>query len=114
MFRAVFDKLSCESALGGSGDIEDTRFYATGTESAPMGLGQAQDERFFGGAVRLKGFAKAAQDLIVFLLVFLGQDYERCGSQAMPEGVETATLFAGFGVGSTFAAVATIGHALSF
>ena len=64
--------------------------------------------------VGLKGFAKAAQDLIVFMLVFLGQDHECCGGQAMLEGVETAALFAGFRAGSTFAAVAMVGQALSF
>ncbi len=114
MFRAIFDKLSCESAFCGSGDVEYAGLDATGTESAPVGLGQAQDERFFGCAVRLEGFAKAAQDLFVFMLVFLGQDHERCGGQAMLEGVEAAALFAGFRAGSTFAAVAPIGRALSF
>ena len=79
-----------------------------------MGLGQAQDKRVFGCAVRLKGFAKAEQNLIVLLLVLLGQNHERCGGEAMLEGVEAAALFAGFGAGSTFAAVATIGQALSF
>ena len=114
MFRTIFDKLSCESTLCGSGDVEDAGLDATGTETAPVGLGQAQDERVFGCAVRLKGFAKAAQDLFVFMLVFLGQDHECCGGQAMLEGVEAAALFAGFRAGSTFASVATIGRALSF
>ncbi len=54
------------------------------------------------------------EDFFVFVLMFLGQDHERCGSQAMLDGVEAAALFAGFGAGSTFAAVATIGRALSF
>jgi hypothetical protein len=114
MFRAIFDKLSGASALCGSGDVEYAGLDATGTETAPVGLGQAQDERVFGCAVRLKGFAKSEQDLFVFMLVFLGQDHECCGSQAMLEGVEAAALFAGFGAGSTFAAVAPIGQALSF
>ena len=114
MFRAIFDKLSGESTLCGCGDVEYAGLHATGTETAPVGLGQTQDERVFGCAVRLKGFAKAAQDLFVFMLVFLGQDYECCGGQAVLEGVQAATLFAGFGAGSTFTAIATIGHALSF
>ena len=83
IFRAILDKLSCESALCGCGDVEYAGLDATGTETAPVGLGQAQDERFFGCIVRLKGFAKAAQDLFVFMLVFLGQDHECCGGQAM-------------------------------
>ncbi len=114
MFRAIFDKLSCESALCGSGDVEYAGLHATRTESAPVGLGQAQDERVFGCVVRLEGFAKAAQDLFVFMLVFLGQDHECCGGQAMLDGVEAAALFAGFRAGSTFAAVAMVGRALSF
>ncbi len=114
MFRAILDDLPCESALGGSGDVEDAGLDATGTESAPVGLGQTQDERFFGCALRLKGVAKATQDFFVFMLVLLGQDHECCGGKAMLEGVQAATLFAGFGDGSTFATVATIGRALSF
>ena len=114
MFRAIFDDFPGESALGGSGDVEYAGLHATRTETAPVGLGQTQDERVFGGAVRLKGLAKTVQDFFVFMLVFLGQDHECCGGQAMLEGVQAAALFAGFGAGSTFAAVATIGHALSF
>ena len=114
MFRAILDDVPCEGSLSGSGDVEDAGLDATATETAPVGLGQAQDERVFGCAVRLKGFAKAAQDLFVFMLVFLGQDHECCGRQAMFDGVEAAALFAGFRAGSTFAAVATIGQALSF
>ena len=114
MFRAILDHLPGERALGGSSDVEYAGLNATGTEAAPVGLGQAQDKRVFGCAVRLKGFAKAAQDLFVFVQVFLGQDHERCGGQAMFERVESADLLAGFGAGSTFAAIATIGQALSF
>ncbi len=83
MFRAILDELSCESAFCGSGDVEYAGLHATGTETAPVGLGQAQDERVFGCSVRLKGFAKAAQNLVVFMLVFLGQDHECCGGKAM-------------------------------
>jgi hypothetical protein len=114
MFRAILDELSRESAFCGSGDVEYAGLDATGTETAPMGLGQAQDERVFGCTVRLKGFAKAAQDLFEFMLVFLGQDHECCGGQALLEGVEAAALFTGFRAGSTFAAVAPMGQALSF
>ena len=114
MFRAILDKLSGESALCICGDVEYAGLDATGTETAPVGLGQAQDERVFGCVLRLKGFAKATQDLIVFVLVFFGKDHERGGGQAVFEGVQAAALFAGFRAGSTFAAVATIGRALSF
>ena len=43
-----------------------------------MGLGEAHDERVFGRIVRLEGLAEAAEDFLVFMLVFLGEDYERC------------------------------------
>ena len=79
-----------------------------------MRVRQAQDERVFGRIMRLEGLAKAAEDLFVFMLALLGEDYERCGRQAVLDGVQAAALFAGFGVGSTFAAIATIGLALSF
>ena len=79
-----------------------------------MRLGQAQDERVFGRIVRLEGLAKAAEDRFVFVLVFLGQDDESGGSESVLEAVQAAALFAGFGPGSAFAAVATIGLALSF
>ena len=79
-----------------------------------MRLGQAQDERVFGGIVRLEGLAKAAEDFFVFVLVFLGKDDESGGGEAVLETVQAAALFAGFGFGSAFAAVAAIGFALSF
>ncbi|HYI96736.1 MAG TPA: hypothetical protein VEX68_24560 [Bryobacteraceae bacterium] len=72
MFRATLDDLSGVGALGGSGDVEDAGLNATRTETAPVRLGKTQDERVFGCAVRLKGFAKAAQDLFVFMLMFFG------------------------------------------
>ena len=50
----------------------------------------------------------------LFMVVFIGKDYKRGGGKAMLEGVPAAALFAGFGLGSTFAAVAAIGLALSF
>ena len=40
-----------------------------------MRLGQAEYERFFGRIMRLEGFAKAAEDLFVLVLVLLGEDY---------------------------------------
>ena len=79
-----------------------------------MGVSQAHDERVLGGIVRLEGLAKAAEDFVVFMLVLVGKDYERGGGKAMLEGVPAAALLAGFGLGSTFAAVASIGLALSF
>ena len=50
----------------------------------------------------------------VLVLMFLREDYESGGSESMPEAVRAAALLAGFGLGSAFAAVATIGLALSF
>ncbi len=67
-----------------------------------MGLGEAQDERVFGRVVRLEGLAEAAEDFLVFMLVFLGEDYERCRGEAVLQGVQAAALFAGFGLGSAF------------
>jgi hypothetical protein len=64
--------------------------------------------------VRLEGRAKAAEDLLVFLLIFLGQDHEGGGAEAVLDAVEAAALLAGFGVGSAFGAVAAIGCELSF
>ena len=48
------------------------------------------------------------------MLVFLGQDYESRGTETMFQTVRAAALFASFGLGSTFAAIMTIGLALSF
>ena len=48
------------------------------------------------------------------MLVFLGKDYERGGTETVLDAVGAAALFAGFGLRSAFAAVATIGLALSF
>ena len=63
--------------------------------------------------MRLEGVAEALQNFPVFMFVFLGEDYERCGGEAVLQGVQAAALFAGFGLGSTFLAVAAIGLALS-
>jgi hypothetical protein len=73
-----------------------------------MRLSQAQDERVLGHIMRLEGLAKAAEDFFVLVLMLLGKDYERGGGEAVLESVQAAALFAGFGVGSTFAAVAAI------
>ena len=54
------------------------------------------------------------EDCFVLVLVFLWEDYESGGSKSMLEAVLAAALLAGFGPGSAFAAVATIGLALSF
>ena len=79
MLGAVFDDPLCFGALRGGADVEDACLNATGAEAAPMRLSEAQDERVFDGIARLKGLAKAAEDLCVFNLVFLGQDHEgRC------------------------------------
>ena len=78
-----------------------------------MRLGEAQDERVFGRVVRLEGLAEAAEDFFVFMLVFLGEDYERGRGEAVLQGVQAAALFAGFGLGSAFLAVAAIGLELS-
>ncbi|HYI96111.1 MAG TPA: hypothetical protein VEX68_21385 [Bryobacteraceae bacterium] len=114
MFGAFFDDFSGASALGGGGDVEDAGLDATRTEAAPVRVGQAQDERVFGRIVRMEGLAKAAEDCFVFVLGFLGKDYERGRSEAVPQAVAAAVLFAGFRPGSIVAAIATIGFALSF
>jgi hypothetical protein len=46
-------------------------------------LGEAYDECFFYGVVGLEGLAEAVEDGFVFVLVFLGKDYERGGSESM-------------------------------
>ncbi len=114
VFRAVLDDVPGESTFVGGGDVEDTRLDTARPEAAPVGLGEAQDERVFGRVVRLEGLAEAAEDFLVFMLVFLGEDYERCRGEAVLQGVQAAALFAGFGLGSAFLAVAAIGLALSF
>jgi len=114
VFRAVLDDLPRESTLVGGGDVEDGGLDAPGPEAAPVGVGQAQDERVFGRVVRLEGLAKTAEDFFVFMFVFLGEDYERCRSEAVLQGVQAAALFAGFGLGSALLAVTAIGLALSF
>ena len=77
IFRAVLDHALCAGALAGGGDVEDAGFDATGAEATPVPLGQAQDERLFGRIVRLEGFAEAAEDLIVLMLEFVREDYQR-------------------------------------
>ena len=71
------------SALGGGGDAEDAGLDAARAETAPVRLGKAQDERVFGGIVRLEGLAKAAEDFFVFVLVFLGEDDESGGGESV-------------------------------
>jgi hypothetical protein len=78
-----------------------------------MGVSQAQDERVLGRIVRLEGLAEAAKDFLVLMLVLAGKDYERGGGKTVLQGIRAAALFAGFGLGSTFAAIAAIGLALS-
>ena len=63
--------------------------------------------------MRLKGLAKTAKDLFVLELVFLGQDHESRGGEAVLQTVQAAALFAGFCVGSAFAAVAAFGCVLA-
>jgi hypothetical protein len=48
------------------------------------------------------------------VLVFLGEDYEHGGRKSVLDAICPAALLAGFGLWSAFAAVATIGLALSF
>ena len=73
--RAVCDELARVVALVGGSDLEDAGFDAAGSEAAPVRLGQAEYERVFGRVVGLEGFAKAAEDFVVLVLVFLGEDY---------------------------------------
>ena len=114
MFRAVLDDVPGESTFVGGGDVEDAGLDTTRTEAAPVRLCKAQDERVFRCVVRLEGVAKAAENLFVFMLMFFGQDYERGGGQTVLKSVQTAALFAGFGLGSAFAAVAAVCLPLSF
>jgi len=64
MVRAILDDVPGKGWLNGSGDVEDAGLRATGTETAPVGLGQ----RFLGGAAWQERFAEASQDLFVFVL----------------------------------------------
>ena len=48
-----------------------------------MRLGEAYDERFFGGIVRLERLAEAVEDCFVLVLVFFGEDYERGRGKAV-------------------------------
>jgi hypothetical protein len=114
VFRAVLDDVYGESTFAGGSEVEDAGFDTTRSEATPVGLGEAQDERVFDGVVRLEGVAEASENFLVFVFVFLGEDYERCGGEAVLQGVQAAALFAGFGLGSAFSAVAAIGLALSF
>jgi len=64
--------------------------------------------------LRLEGLSEAVEDCFVFVLVFLREDHESGRSESMLEAVRAAALLASFGLRSAFAAVATIGLALSF
>ena len=101
-------------ALGCGGDVEDAGLDETRAEATPVRLGEAYDECFFYGVVGLEGLAEAVEDGFVFVLVFLGEDYQRGGSESVFQAVGAAAVLAGFGLGSAFAAIATIGLALSF
>jgi hypothetical protein len=109
----VLDDLPCAVALGRSGDVEDASFDATGTEATPVGVRQTQDERFFGGVLRLERVGKAAENCFILVLLFLGEDDESGGTETVLDAVGAATVLAGFGLGSALAAILTIGLALS-
>ncbi len=114
MLGAIFDDLSCAVSLSGRGDVKHAGLDETRAEAAPVRLCEAYDERFFGGILGLEGLAEAAEDCFVFLLVFLREDYECGGRESVFQTILTTALFPGFGLRSAFAAVATIGLALSF
>jgi hypothetical protein len=77
-------------------------------------LSQTQNECVFGRIVRLEGPAKTAEDLFVLMLVLFREDNQGRGSEPVLKTVQAAALFAGLGVRSALAAIATIGLALSF
>jgi hypothetical protein len=79
-----------------------------------VGVRQTQDERFFGGVLRLEGLGEAAENCFVLVLVFLREDYESGGTETVLDAVGAAAVLAGFCLGPAFAAIATIGLALSF
>ena len=79
-----------------------------------MSLSEAHDEGVFSGVSRVEGLAETAEDLLVFVLVFFREDDESGGAEAVLQVSEAAALFAGFGFGSTFGAVAAVGGELSF
>ena len=79
-----------------------------------MGLSETEYERFFGGVGRVEGLLETAEDFLVFVLVFFGKDDEGGGSEAVLQRSEAALLFAGFGFGSAFGAVAAVGGELSW
>jgi hypothetical protein len=77
-----------------------------------MSLSEAQDERVFGGVVRLKGFAETAENFFVFVLVFLGEYDESRSAESVLERSQAAALPALFSFGSAFEAVAAVGGEL--
>jgi hypothetical protein len=78
-------------------------------------LNEAKNEalRRFHGGIALSLVKSIRSKLKSFVVISLSQNHHSF-TPSMLEGVETAALFAGFGAGSTFAAVAPIGRALSF
>jgi hypothetical protein len=114
VFRAVLDYGARLISLCRGGDAQDGGLNAAGAEASPVCVSQAQDQRVFRGIVRLEGFAKAAEDFLVLMLVLLGQYDKGGGREPVLETGKPASLFAGVGFGSAFATVATIGRELPF
>jgi hypothetical protein len=114
MFRTVFDDLPCEIALRGGGDVQHAGFDTARAEASPVRLGEAGDQGIFERATGLERFAKSAEDLLVFAAIFLRQDDQSCGRQAVPETVPAAAPLTLFGFRSAETPVAAVCFTLSF
>ena len=77
MLRAILDDSPCVDALSVGSDGQHAGLDAPRTQAAPVRLSKADHKRVFGDVLRGEGFAEAAQEFIVFVLVLLGEDDER-------------------------------------
>ena len=85
---------------------------STRAEASPVRLGEACDQGTFKRAGWLERFAKSAEDLLVFAAVFLRQDDQCCGRQAVP--VHAAAPLSVWGFRSAETCVAAVCFTLSF
>ena len=85
MFGAVFHHALRLTALQVGGGMEHAGLDTTRAEAAPVSLREAEDERVLDAAFGLEGVAEAAENFLVFLPVFFGEDYKRGGCEAVLE-----------------------------
>ena len=79
-----------------------------------MRLREAGDQGIFKRTAGLERFAKSAEDLLVFAAVFLRQDDQSCGRQAVPETVHAAAPLTSLAFRSAETPVAAVCFTLSF